>query len=197
MSSSRWFLRLAIIMTAMVVAAGCTSGDQTAPPTTKLSSTTPRPTVAPPVARTLDLASYRTRPCDLLKPDQQAPFDLPPRTEQQLSDSCVWSKAQTKSALTVRLEIDVDFLAKTFTESNDQVYPGADRKKYEIFEPRTIAGQPAVIFSVTASRLLCDVVVATGPRDSIWIMRTSGLIEEDGCAKAVEFAEQMIRNLEG
>jgi hypothetical protein len=185
-----WFLLAAVL----VAVTGCSPAGEAAPPTrtsttTRTSSPTSHSTIAPTVTRTLDLASYRSRPCELLTPEQQSFFNRPGVPNRDLAAYCKWSRDQTRSGLDVLLQIDSDLFREIFQ-------PGY-YKKWLIFEQRTIAGQPAVVASDSPDPRYCDVVVATGPKDSFEVHQDSGIIDEDSCVRAVEWAERVVRNLGG
>lgn len=182
------------MLAAALLATGCSPAGEAAPPTRTFSTTrtsTPisRPSVVPPVVRSLDLASYRSRPCDLLKPDQQAPFDHPGLANRELISYCTWTKEQTKSQLNVLLVINGDHFKEIFKEDY--------YRKWLIFEPRTIGEQPAAVVSDSRDPRYCDVVVATGPKDAIEVSQDSGVVDEDACVRAVEWAERIVHNLGG
>jgi hypothetical protein len=176
----------------LIAVAGCSTEAASVPPIRVPSSTVgsgPRPTVAPPVTRTLDLASYHTRPCELLKPDQRGPFDRPPLAEKDLLERCTFDASVRTSSVTVILGLDGDYLNEVFRVSNE--------RKYQIFEPFTIGQQPAVMINSPPRRTECEVVVGTGPRDSIQVMATGQAMSEDACITAATIAQRVIGNLGG
>jgi Protein of unknown function (DUF3558) len=195
-----------LTLAVAVLAGGCMTGADTTPPSPRPSPTpttgttptdgatsaAPRPTVAPPVTRTLDIGPYRPRPCDLLTADQQAALDLP-RTHDV--GGCTWEKAQPKTKLNVDILADINYFAQVYRESNDEDPPGSGDKEWKVFEPVTIAGQPALVLNPASDRGFASVLVATSPDDSIYVGMTADAPTADPRAMAMTIAEQILSNL--
>ena len=182
--------RLAII--AIVTVTGCSTPDHVTPPpttpstaatptTTTTSSQTPRPTAAPPVTRTLDIGRYREHPCELLTPTQQAAITLP-RTAAGPS-LCRWEQTEPKNSVTIQLLVNLNYLTQVYLASN---------KEWVVFDPITVAGQPAVVLNPTTDRTYSSVLIGTGPSDSISVSVTA---PDDPGTRARTIAEQIVGNL--
>ena len=183
--------RLATII-VIVTVTGCATPDHAIPPpttpstvstptTTTTSSRTRRPTAAPPVTRTLDIGKYRERPCELLTPPQQAAITLP-RIAAGPS-VCRWEQPEPRSSVTIQLLVNLNYLNQVYLESN---------KEWEVFEPITVAGQPAVVLNPATDQTYSNVLVGTGPTDSISVSVTA---PADPTTRARTIAEQIVGNL--
>lgn len=165
--------------------------------TVTVTTTVPaRPTVAPPVTKTLDIAPYRTRPCDLLTRDQQVALGLPPESAKTQID-CEWKVATPSRTVLVTPFVDEDFFNQAYRQSNDYGYVGSRDRKWEIFEPVAVGGQPAIVASTSSDRFNCGVILATGPVSSIWVVVIDGDRRADSCPGAVAIAERVVGNLGG
>jgi hypothetical protein len=125
----------------------------------------------------------------LLKPDQRGPFDRPPSASKDFLERCTFVAGVSTSSVTVILALDGDQLNEVFRESNE--------RKWETFEPFTIGEQPAVMFNSSPRRTECEVVVGTGPRDSVQVTATGPAMSEDACVTAATIAQRVVGNLGG
>lgn len=185
-------VRGAVSVLAIAMVAGCSSDGGSLPPIRVPSSTVgsgPRPTVAPPVTRTLDLAAYHTRPCELLKPDQRGPFDRQPLASKDFLERCSYDASLSDSSVTVILGLNGEYLS--------EVYQASNKQHYEIFEPFTIGEQPAVMFNSSPRRTTCEVVVGTAPKDFLHVSAKGQAMSEDACITAATIAQRVIGNLGG
>lgn len=186
---------------------GCSPAERSATPTSTpptvattttggSASSTSRPTVAPAVTRTLDLARYRTRPCDLVTAEQQAALNLPTQPAGEAFE-CEWQPKAPNKSVVLAVLVDVDYFAQVYRESNTDAYDGAGYRKWALFEPLEVSGQPAVAIGTSPDRFNCNIVVATGPKDSIAVTVIATDRTADSCPRATAIAEQVIRNLAG
>jgi hypothetical protein len=186
-----------IVTVAALAVAGCSAGAEITAPTLSLSDASPRPTTPPPINRTLDLAAYHNRPCELLKSDQRAPFDGQKVADSGFLERCAWYKPAGHSVATGFLLLNSNHFAGVYRESNDHL-PGGKLDRWWIFAPITIGGQPAVVVSESEDRAQCSVEVATGEPDSVRV--EVRLLEtdksQDGCATAKVLAERIVGNLQ-
>lgn len=186
------------VLVVMMAVAGCSSGEASVPPIKVPSSTIgsgSRPTVAPPVTRTLDLASYHNRPCDLLKPEQRGQFDRSPLAEKDLVERCTFGASVSTGSVTVILILSENYLDEVYRNSDEKFSDG--ERKYQIFEPFMIGEQPAVMVNSSPRRTSCEVFVGTGPTHSLQVSATGRTISEDACIAASTIAQKVIGNLGG
>lgn len=138
---------------------------------------------------------YRTRPCDLVKPDQLAALELPPQPTGQAFE-CEWKPAGPNKVVDLDVMVNGNYLGQVYSESNASAYSDARFRKWEIFEPREVAGQPAVVFG-SFDRFNCNVVVGTSQQDSLVVMVIAENRAADSCPRAVAIAERVVGNLAG
>jgi uncharacterized protein DUF3558 len=108
---------------------------------------------------------------------------------------CDWSQPPPGEKISVIVMDDMNFLDAVYRDSN--AIPETSTKRWRIFEPRTVAGQPAVVASHASERADCGVIVGTAPRDSVWVVGLTEVKNVDMCARAVAVAERVVDNLAG
>jgi hypothetical protein len=187
--------RLIAALSLVILATACSDGTTAPQPTTAVpatSTTAARPTIAPLITRTLNLTPVWGRPCE---PINQAflsdiglssPTSVNPAGNRQL---CVWEKDQPSGP---RLAIAI--------EGDDPLggaYRGSNGPLRAYFRPTTVAGLPAVFYSVNSTAQgVCGVVVGTGPDQGITAI-AGGSDSVDWCVKAEVAAMQVVQFLGG
>jgi hypothetical protein len=116
-----------------------------------------------------------------------------PQPPTNTSGICSWESSQPKVSITVDPLIDLNFMFIVYLESNAQE-PGSDQKKYVVFDPITVGGQPAVVLNTTTHETSSRVLLATSPVDCVNITVT---IETGAGARATAtgIAEQIVSTL--
>jgi hypothetical protein len=180
----------------LTVTAACTTEGAPPQPATTVPTTTTKtqhPTIAPPAIRTLDLTPVWGKPCAPVNQDLLAGMDLsdPPANvslgrELQL---CVWEKDQPSGP---RLAIAIER-----SDPLGEIYRTSNGPRGAYFRPTTVAGMPAVFYSVNSeAQGVCSIVVGTGPEQGI-TASAGGDHSVDWCVKAMVAAEQVVRYVGG
>lgn len=209
---SRYALRLLVTAAALSLAS-CTGGDPTQSTTTTSQTTEPgttspdtsRPTDVPPVTEPVDLRQHSLDPCALLTAQQAAAVPFPP----QLSDGgptadgyglCEWGRPTQAGPpepdkVTLKVWLSDDPLAQVYLNSNLRDSNG----KYSMptFEPRSIRGLPALVFSEYDPARRCTVVVGTGNAQGIELYALNEIADPGLCQRLVTALEWMIDTVRG
>ena len=195
-------LILAALAPAVAGIAGCSADKPTSRPSTSAATatvassaptTTPRtvepqrPVAMPPVPRTFELTRFRERTCALVPAASQAELQLPAPTS--AFETCTWQKPQL--TVTIELLVNVSFMRQVYAQSNTDTIGG--EKKWVLFEPITIDGQPALLLKTTTQPDSMLAVVATSPVDCIMVSVTTQT--RDPRVTAIAVAEQAVDTL--
>jgi len=132
------------------VAAGCSNAVQSTPTTVTTSTAGEKPT-APQVHRALNIRTYGEHPCALLSPADLLPVGLGNSGEGSASGGqCFYEADPATGGLMLRVETDQSPLSAAYTTDADH---------YELFEPVTILGYPAVAEAETVAEGGCSLVI--------------------------------------
>jgi hypothetical protein len=189
-----------VIATTLTLLSGCTTpGDPTTPPS-RSSSPTSTPTTrgpAPSAPRTLDLAANRADPCVLFGADDFTALGftgkfvvLPADPPEGTWGFCEVGGGRDLGRLVLELRPNEPLLQNAYADTSDT---------FEVFEPTTIRGFPAVKRAYSADvPSSCTVVVGTGERQGLSLDYTASDLTGGNaaiCAKVVTTAEAVLRRL--
>ena len=186
--------RLIVCLALLILTTACSAPTTPPRPTTTSprTTTTPRPTVAPPVTKNLDLTPVWAKPCDPISHDflMGIGLDSPTSVATGRREAlCIWESLEAeRPRLSVWLEQN-DPLGEAYRDS------AGLRRTY--FQPTTVAGLPAVLYSVNPDAIgICGIVVGTGSNNGITVS-AGGDDSVNWCVKVEVAARQVVQFLGG
>lgn len=148
---------------------------------------------APVPGRTLDASGVADRPCGVLRAEQLEAVGL--ETRGQLDPlpagrpACVWEDSAFTQQTSLALYPDRDYLVDTYRA----------RGMYQLFEPVTVGGLPAVLQQTTPGALTCTVTtgLAVGQAADVTVSEIGVApgTRSRSCEKATRVSEMVIGNL--
>ncbi|MGH3858077.1 DUF3558 family protein [Actinokineospora sp.] len=173
------------IAISCLISAGCGTSEPVEP-TPAPQTSVPRPTSPPSVPAGADARSYLSHVCDLLSPDERARFNVRGEPEQwtghELSQ-CIWRGEEVE--LRFSLSATRDPLVTSYQHA----------PMMQVWEPRTVEGQPAAITSTHLPRSTCELSVGTAPNQGISLSYNGKDTDVDWCGQALEMGEIIVRRL--
>lgn len=185
------------LLTAAVVAGCSTSTAGTASPAGAASTSAAVLRLAPLIPQPLDASSYAARPCDLVTPAQLARLGIskPGKREDQITGpGCNWRPDDFSN-------IEYAAVIDTGARGLESLYQR--RATFQVFEPVTVAGYPAVHADHydARSRGNCPVLVGINETTTIDVISDVGdgrsADYTNACRSADAFATMIIGNLRG
>lgn len=148
---------------------------------------------APVPSRSLDATGVADRPCGVLRTEQLEAVGL--RARGQLDPlpagrpACVWEDSAFTQQTSVALYPDRDYFVDTYRA----------RGMYQLFEPVTVGGLPAVLQQTTPGALTCTVTtgIAVGQAADVTVSEIGAEpgTRSKSCERATRVAEMVIGNL--
>ena len=179
-----YFLAVASVLATLIIG-GCSS-DAQAPD----QAQAPERFGAPIPTLPLDGTAQTERPCGLLNESQLQAFGLQPDGRiQQLplgAPACVWQGPGFSREVSAAVIVDRDYLVDTYRS----------RSMYQVFEPVSVGGQPAVAQQTTAQALTCTVTTGIAVGQAVDVSSTEfGDAPATPCEIARRVAEAVVANL--
>lgn len=145
---------------------------------------------APLPTRSLDGTTQTDRPCGVLSEEQLQSFGL--RVDgrvQQLplgAPACVWEAPGFGREVSVAVIVNRDYLVDTYRS----------RSNYQVFEPISIVGMPAVAQQTSADALTCTVTTGIAVGQAVDVTSTEfGAQPARPCEVAQRVTETVVANL--
>ncbi|WP_373695163.1 DUF3558 domain-containing protein [Actinomycetospora aeridis] len=175
----------AIALVVAVLVVGCSSQSPEPSP-----APAPDRFGAPVPPRSLDGTAHAARPCSLLDSSELRQFGLEANGRvQQLpygSPACVWSGPGFSREVSVAVVVDRDYLVDTYRS----------RPTYQVFEPITIDGLPAVAQQTTPTALTCTVTTGIALGQAVDVSSTEfGSQPSPPCETARRVTEVVVSSL--
>jgi hypothetical protein len=200
-----------LVIVVALTLSGCGGTEAPTPPsrtsTIPTSSSTPPPSVPPPVNSPVDLTPYARHPCTALTVQQATDLGIPTKRIEELStyedevaDSwqCWWSWDNRPPELPSRLDtyrltvyVTGDPLAKAY---QDNTSPRNESEVRREFEEHTIRGLPAVARFWGEGDYGCEIIVGTGNGQGFTLTASLGPVRDipSFCPRLIAAAELIV-----